>query len=396
MTRTIAHLDTGERRARLGLRHHLATESSAADVAAAARSLVGLHSTDPAAVYLSAWARVAAIRHEDVDRALYDDRTLVKHMAMRRTVWALATPLMPIVQAAASEAIAATQRRGLAREIVKAGVSDDGEKWVADAEAAAVATLAAIGPAAGRELSIRQPMLQAKITYGKGDKAQAIGVVTRVMTILSASGQVTRGRPGGAWNERQPRWVLMADWCPDAVARPALTAAAARAALTRHWLRAFGPATCDDLKWWTGWTVAQTKTALSDVAAVEVSLDDGFGVVLPDDVEPVAAGDPWVGLLPSLDPTTMGWKQRDWYLGSHRDKLFDPYGNAGPTVWSDGRVIGGWGQRLDGEVVVRLLEDVGSEVAARVGNEVERLTGWLGGVRVMPSFPTPLQRELAG
>nr|MBA3311021.1 winged helix DNA-binding domain-containing protein [Nocardioidaceae bacterium] len=39
--------------------------------------------------------------------------------------------------------------------------------------------------------------------------------------------------------------------------------------------------------------------------------------------------------------------------------------------------------------------DVGSEVAARVDAEAERLTEWLGGVRVLPSFPTPLQRELA-
>jgi hypothetical protein len=75
--------------------------------------------------------------------------------------------------------------------------------------------------------------------------------------------------------------------------------------------------------------------------------------------------------------------------------LFDPYGNAGPTVWSDGRVIGGWGQRPDGEVVVQLLEDVGADVTASVTAEAERLTGWLAGVQVRPSFPTPLQRELS-
>ena len=27
---------------------------------------------------------------------------------------------------------------------------------------------------------------------------------------------------------------------------------------------------------------------------------------------------PWAALLPTLDPTTMGWKERDWYLGAAR------------------------------------------------------------------------------
>ena len=64
---------------------------------------------------------------------------------------------------------------------------------------------------------------------------------------------------------------------------------------------------------------------------------------------------------PTLDPTTMGWKEREWYLGPHERVLFDRNGNAGPTVWWDGRVVGGWSQREDGEIVFELLEDVGAE-----------------------------------
>ena len=394
---TALRVGNADRRARLARRHHLAADARAEDVGTAAHALVGLHSTDPASVYLSAWARVDGITHADIDRALYDDRTVVKHMAMRRTVWAVATDLLMVVQAAASDDIATAQRRGLAREIVKAGICRDGERWVARAEAATVEALAETGPTSGRDLSRRVPALQAKLTYGSGDKAQTVGVATRMMTILSASGQATRARAGGAWNDRQPRWVLMRDWSQalDADRRPSATEA--RGTLARHWLGAFGPATHDDLKWWTGWTVAQTKAALRDIGAVEVTLaDDRQGLLLAADLEPEDPVAPWVALLPALDPTTMGWKGRDWYLGAHRALLFDRYGNAGPTVWSDGRVIGGWAQHRDARVVVRLLEDVGSDVAAQVDTEASRLTQWLGGVRVLPSFPTPLQRELAG
>jgi hypothetical protein len=104
-------------------------------------------------------------------------------------------------------------------------------------------------------------------------------------------------------------------------------------------------------------------------------------------------------LLPSLDPTTMGWKERDWYLPSPdpaADGLFDRNGNAGATVWVDGRVVGAWGQRPHGEVVARLLVDVGAEQEALVAAEAERATAWLDATVVRARFPSPIQRELSG
>ena len=91
----------------------------------------------------------------------------------------------------------------------------------------------------------------------------------------------------------------------------------------------------------------------------------------------------------------MGWAGRAWYLGEHTKMLFDTNGNVGPTVWCDGRIVGGWAQRRDGEVVVRLLEDIGTEAAAAVDTAAAGLTAWIGEVRVMPRFRTPLERELS-
>jgi hypothetical protein len=102
-----------------------------------------------------------------------------------------------------------------------------------------------------------------------------------------------------------------------------------------------------------------------------------------------------VALLPALDPTTMGWRGRSWYLGNHGPTLFDRNGNAGPTIWCDGRVVGGWAQRRSGEVVHRLLEDVGAETADAVAASAAELESWLGPTRITPRFPTPLQKELS-
>src|SRR5690606_16113284 len=131
-------------------------------------------------------------------------------------------------------------------------------------------------------------------------------------------------------------------------------------------LRSHGPATTTDLRWWAGWTVRETTAALAAIGAVEVEVEGGGPAwVLPDDLEEVEEPAGAVALLPSLDSTVMGWKERDWYIGPHAGLLFDTAGNAGPTAWVDGRVVGGWGLR-GAEVVLQLLEDVGAEERDRL------------------------------
>jgi len=175
----------------------------------------------------------------------------------------------------------------------------------------------------------------------------------------------------------------------------AIEPAAAQAELLRRWLAAFGPATELDLRWWTGWTAREARAALAAVPHAAVDLDGTAGLVLADDLEPVEPPEPWAALLPVLDPTTMGWKEREWYLGPHAPALFDRNGNAGSTVWWDGRVVGGWAQRRDGEIAFRLLEDVGADAVRAVESEAARLAVWLGDVRLAPGFLPPFQRGLA-
>ena len=190
----------------------------------------------------------------------------------------------------------------------------------------------------------------------------------------------------------QYEWASLRSWV-DAL--PDHDPIDARVALLRRWLSRFGPATLRDVTWWAGWTQAQGRAALQALDAVEVELDDGTGWVLPDDVASVRAPRRWVALLPGLDPTVMGWKEREWFLGPHAARLFDRNGNAGPTVWADGRVVGGWGQRRDGGVETELLEPVDATVARAVEQEAAALTDWLAGTVVTPRFRTPLERDIA-
>ena len=167
------------------------------------------------------------------------------------------------------------------------------------------------------------------------------------------------------------------------------------ARLVEQWLRVFGPGTGADIKWWLGSTATAVRRALADLDAVEVGLEGKTGYLLRKDLDVTDPVEPWGALLPPLDPTTMGWFERDWYLGPYKALLFDTSGNAGPTAWWDGRIVGGWRQTDSGEVVPQMLENFGSEGRRALDHEAARLTDWLGGKRVLPRFPSPLFKAAA-
>jgi hypothetical protein len=385
-----------ERRARLALRHHLHPAAPATSPEEAARDLVGLHATDPATVYLSVHARVPGFEPAHLDTALYADRSLVKHLAMRRTLWVVDRGLLAAVQAGASARVAEAERRRLVRDVEKAGLHADGAAWLQRAEAAVLDELADGHEATSTQLREALPLLRGTMTGGVGTRWQTeVPVGPRVLTVLSAGGAVVRATNQGAWTGSRPRWALMKAWlgidlgtdldCPEPDE--------ARATLVRAWLARFGPGTLADLTWWFGATKTATRAALRDVRAVEVDLEGETGYVLPEDEDPVGPVEPWAALLPGLDPTTMGWTEREWYLGPHQQQLFDRAGNAGPTAWWDGRIVGGWTQSPAGEVALHLLEPVPRDAKLALEAEAARLGDWLAGTRIRFRFPSPVSRR---
>jgi len=209
---------------------------------------------------------------------------------------------------------------------------------------------------------------------------------------LAASGAIVRGENDGGWKVSRPRWTATAQWLGEMP--PPITETEGYAALVAAWLRAFGPGTEADLVWWLGSTKAAVRRALADVEAVEVSLDGPTtGWVLPDDVDAPGDPGPWVALLPALDPTTMGWKERGFHLGEHADHIFDRNGNGGPTAWSDGRIVGAWCQRDDGVVEVVLAEQVPDAARRALEAEAAELTAWLDGDVVRSIYLSPLARR---
>jgi hypothetical protein len=380
-----------ERRARLGVRHDLA--EPARTVEDAARDMIALHSSDPVSVHLSASARVAGFTPPDLEAALYERKTLVRMLGMRRTLFVVPLEVASIMDEACTKALAPRERRRLIAMIESQGIAADGEAWLDRVSNRTLAELRARGEAAAVELADSVPGLRRKLTFGEGKTwGGQVGLSTRVLFLLATEGRIVRTRPRGTWVSGQYRWAELETWLGAPL--PTIGHTQASVDLLRRWLHAFGPGTLADIRWWTGWSAAQTKAALAEVDAFGVDLGGAPGYVLADDAAPVGRPDPWVRLLPGLDPTTMGWKERDWYLGDHVGQLFDRNGNAGPTVWANGHVIGGWRQTSGGHVVVKLLERVDRRTQALVREEQESLETWFGDTRIVPRFRTPLEKTL--
>jgi DNA glycosylase AlkZ-like len=382
-----------ERRSRLAVRHALAPAARAADPVAATRAVAVLHATEPATVYLSLWARVAGLAPADVDRALYDDRSLVKQLAMRRTLFVFPRDLLPHAWASASARVATQQATRLAKEVTAGGLADDGAAWL-DAARDAVRRELAGNPdgLTAQELRERLPELQGTLEVSP-DKAYGgtFPVGPRALTQLGVEGGIVRGRNDGHWRLSRPRWTAMDVWLGEQPDRP--SSLEGYAELVRRWLDRFGPGTREDLRWWLGSTLGSVDHALADVGAVQVELDGGdTGWLLPDALDDPGPITPWAALLPVLDPTVMGWKGRDFFLGPHAASLFDRNGNAGTTAWWNGRVVGCWVQDPDGVVVLELLEDLPGEAVAGLEGEAERLTEWLAGERVSTVYPSPAMK----
>ncbi len=390
-------IDAAQRRARLSRRHRLALTQRSDDVVDIANSLVALHSSDPVSVYLSATARMVTPSLGAMSAALYEERTLVRHHGMRRTIWVYTPEVARLVHAACTADIADAEWRQLAKWAAASGIEDP-DAWIVTTRAAALEALQRLGPSTARQLGRDVPALATKITVGSGRYTVEQSAHTRLLLNLGFEAAIVRTVPTGSWVSSEYVWCAMVDWLPEGIVGADPTSSRNR--LAARYLRSFGPVTTADLQWWTGWTVRAAKAAVTAIDAVEVDLDDDqVGWVLPDDVEPVGPTEPWVALLPGLDPTAMGWKGRAWYfgdLGTFGGPLFDRNGNAGPTVWVNGEVVGGWAQRQDGVIAYELLAPVDRRVQRTIDAAAADLRSVVGDARITPRFPAPIQKNLVG
>jgi len=324
---------------------------------------------------------------------------------MRMTVHAVPSDEVPFFFQAYVERHVQAESRGWESLLVQAGMCQEGEAeaLLKQLHRQVLDVLIEKGPSTVRQISQAVPELKAKIRHDVGKPYEGeFSIGSRLVPSMCVLGLLVRARPRGTWRSSLYEYAALSDWLPD-VDLASVTPQEARAWLVRRYLAAFGPATFDDIQWWTGFSKGETEEALKALkpAAVEVAIEglgDGYLLLAGDaqrlrDFAPPDV--PYVFLLPGLDPYIMGYCDwRRFLAAEHHAKVFDRAGNAMPTVWVNGRVVGAWGQRKDGNVIYGLFEQVGEEERALLESEVQRLEGFLGGEFLPPRTHTPFTRAL--
>ncbi len=357
-------------------------------------AVLALHASDPATVYLSCLARMANPSIPVIEDTIYEDRSIVRHHAMRRTIWVMGRETVRLAHATATAKIAAAEQKRNIKAAANAGI-DDPETWFLDAQAEVIAHLARVGSRSTRQIGEELPHLAVPLEYGSAKHTATLNAHSKLLQGAAFDGNIVRVRPGGTWISSEYPWTVTEDWLGEPIA--GLEKRPAAAALVDRWLRRFGPGTETDLVWWFGETKTLIRNALADAEAVEVELDDGsLAWVAADDVDPEDEVGPWVRLLPGLDPTAMGWKERDWFLDPRWvGPMYDRFGNIGPSIWADGRIVGGWMQRADASINVELFTELDAVHRRALDEAIGQLEAAVGDVVVKPRFPARMTKTLA-
>ncbi len=182
------------------MRHRLAAGKQVHSLADAAASVVALHASDSPSVFLQARARMSSSSAGEIERELYEDRTVLRHLAMRRTLFLVPIAAIPIVHAAASRAVGATERRRTISMFTEAGVGPDPAALLEELEEAGLAAVRDRGEATTAELTALDPRLGQKITIARGKSYR--GDDQRLPEGLLPS------RPGRQDRSRSPSWHL--------------------------------------------------------------------------------------------------------------------------------------------------------------------------------------------
>jgi hypothetical protein len=143
---------------------------------------------------------------------------------------------------------------------------------------------------------------------------------------------------------KQQTFALLDEWIP--AARP-LARDEALAELAARYFTSHGPATLQDLTWWSGLTVADAKLGI-ELAAPRLERETADGVTYwsAPDVTPEPGG-PRAHLLPPFDEYTVAYRDRSAVLAPAAHKtLISSNGIFYPAVVLDGQVVGTWKRSL--------------------------------------------------
>jgi hypothetical protein len=362
-------------------RHGLVSDARHADAPAAVGAMVGAHAQVQSAGEHSVALRTEDSTRSEIQRALWEDRALVRVHGPRGTVHLLRTTDLPMWTAA------------LGAVPEQSPFPDDVRLTPTQTEA----VVSAIGDAL-RDAELTLDELGDEVVRRTGpwagDRVMPAfqDVWPRWRQALDAAahrGMVCFGPQRG----RRVTYTSPRRWRSDLTPAPPDEAVGW---LIRKYLRAYGPATSQQFAQWLGspprWAAAQLEARRGDLAVVSF---DGVPAYVAGDDSRFEEGRPASGvvLLPYFDAFVVGCHPRArLFPGRASGRALSPSGQAGnfPVLLVDGVVAGVWHQRRQGRRIIVTVEPVvplTRRRSAALDDEVERLGRILDGVPALTVGP---------
>ena len=309
-------------------KQHVTDNSKTDDIVQIVRDIGGLHATGSTTPYLSLFSRMKNFTREKLDEELYVKKTLGKIRCVRKTVYVIPKERIPIAFNATKKMVASISEPHLFKYL---GVTQKEYETVSKA--------------------------LTDIIKGRGMTAkelkEEIGISTNISGIVNLmcdQGLLIRGKPQKGWKSNIHTYYLFHDFFPN-MDLNLVDELEAMKSVVKQYLTSFGPATENDVTWWTGFPKGQIRQILEsfkkDVTQVEITGLKDFYIMLSSDEKLLKSmkipKKSVINLLPNLDPYLMGYKDRLRYLNQeHHNYIFDRSGNATNTILIDGRIIGIW------------------------------------------------------
>lgn len=321
-------------------KQHLTEATKISDIPRIVSDICGLHATGSIPPYLSLYARHPGFKKELLEHELYQKPSLAKIRCVRKTIYIHTEGMLPVFHSATNRDLERVSKAFMLRQ----GISDEDYASLVNEVLEALST---------GELTAKQLK----------DRLGAERNISPMLYYMCDQGLLLRARPVAGWKDKNHHYAPMQKYFPG-LKLDQMDEGSATVALVRHYLRAFGPVTDEDIFWWTALGKTRVRQALEtlgeELIAVSIAgLHGSFQLLQPELdtlVASVPEDIPTVSLLPYLDPYLMGYKDRDRYLGEvNRDLIFDRAGNATSVILLDGLIVGVWDFEEKGGPKVKLL-----------------------------------------
>ncbi len=366
-------------------KQHLAANSKINDVVQIVGDIGGLQATNPITPYLSLLARSQSFAQECLEQELYVKRTLGRMRCMRKAIYILTPELLVAAHWATRSATVEASRRYLEFH----GISYREYHHVSQ--------------------NVLQLLKDHELTASEIKRALKLRWdVGMLLSLMCDQGLLIRGHLVHGWATADYRYALFTDYFPNWCQEP-MSEREATMRLVRHYLKSFGPATEDDLAWWTGLGRMSVHIAIQhmrgEVIGVRIENRAEDYLTLRTEVDALQRiqplDQPIVNLLPSHDPYLTGYLRHERYSGArHIEKVFDWTGNVTSTILLTGRAIGVWDFRPEESMMkLFLLEEANGDTLSAIEAEAQRIGRFINGGEIDIRWcadMTPLTRQPAG